>query len=36
MDALWTIATYAFVVLTLAIVAFATVRIFGGFHRPQH
>jgi len=36
MTTLWTIATFGFVHATLGIVAFATARMLGGFHRPQH
>ena len=36
MAAFWTIVVYVFVIAVLATVAYATVAMFGGFHRPQH
>jgi len=39
MEVFWTIIVFAFVVATLAIVAFAIVRAFGfgqDHHQPQH
>jgi hypothetical protein len=36
MDILWTTITFLFVVGTLAVVAFATYRIFGGWYTHQH
>ena len=36
MEILWTIVTFAFVIGTLAVVAFATYRFLGGGHTPQH
>ena len=36
MEILWTMLTTIFVVGTLAVVAFATYRTFGGGHRHQH
>jgi hypothetical protein len=38
-EVFWTIVTFAFVVLTLATVAFGIARMFGFFggpYRPQH
>jgi hypothetical protein len=36
MEILWSAVTIVFVVGTLAVVAFATYRMFGGGHTPQH
>ena len=36
MEILWTAITIIFVAGTLAVVAFATYRMFGGGHTPQH
>lgn len=35
-DVFGAIAVYAFVIGVLAVIAFATVRMFGGFHRHTH
>ena len=36
MNTFWAIVTIAFVCITLGIVAFSLVAMFGGFHRPAH
>jgi hypothetical protein len=36
MEILWSAVTIVFVVGTLAVVAFATYRMFGGGQTPQH
>jgi hypothetical protein len=36
MEIFWTIVSFAFVVGTLAVAGYATYRIFGGGHIPQH
>lgn len=38
MDIFWAVISLAFVIGTLAMVAFATLRMFGvgHWHRPQH
>lgn len=36
MEILWTTIIFAFVIGTLAVVAYATYRFFGGGHTPQH
>jgi hypothetical protein len=36
MSVFWAIVTIAFVFVTLGIVAFGLVAMFGGFHRPAH
>jgi hypothetical protein len=32
----WAIVVYAYVAVVLGVVAFGTVRMFGGFHRHSH
>lgn len=36
MDAFWILVSFAFVIGTIAIVAFATLRMFGGGHWHGH
>jgi hypothetical protein len=36
MEILWTVVSFAFVIGTLAAVAYATLKMFGGGHTPQH